>query len=394
MSGQQSKPIREVEVLQPEAPGSGAAPTVLEPDLVDDPISIEIARLEQAHGRLVPEHVVRTARRLGIHHLALWEDGLRQAQAPALMQAPLEESLARQGKAARQAILPRGKGPVEIEQCNLLAPMPTDLCRTRPFYPMSKEEMADRKLLRNELIHKSSFGTLTYTGPKLSTYEEDVLLALLALMDLGRRASEKEGLPAHTTYRYAGPALPLFKMMGVKKPSRADYKSLKERLKLLKLAVLELTTKKGKWSLSSIILHAAGESEKEDADAECAKYLDIVLDPYFLEMTKANNFSFINLQERFRVKGALTRALLTYLQSHTDMTYQGNFLTLTALLQMPLEKGEKYLRKQLQHAIKEGREEGLFTDDSGFSRKRGSALVKIVHVRAPSRKSAKAALSG
>jgi len=394
MSAKEPKPIREVEVLQPEPVAAKPGRRVLEPDAVDDPISVEIARLEAVHGRLVPEHVVRTARRLGVHHLSLWVDGIHNSSLPTPLQASLEKSLASQGKAARQAILPRGKGPVEIEQCSLLAPMPTDLCRTRPFYPMSKEEMSDRKLLRNELIHRSSFGTLTYTGPKLSTYEEDVLLALLALMDFGRRKSEQEGGAVQTTYRYSGPALPLFKMMGIKKPSRADYKSLKERLKLLKLAVLELTTKKGKWSLSSIILHASGESEKDDTDAECAKYLDIILDPYFLEMTKANHFSFINLQERFRVKGALTRALLTYLQSHTDMTYQGNFLTLTALLQMPLEKGEKYLRKQLQNAIKEGKEEALFSQDSGFSRKRGSALVKIVHVRAPSRKDQKPAITG
>jgi len=106
------------------------------------------------------------------------------------------------------------KGDLQPQQGFLACcPMPTDLCRVSPFFPMSKEDMPHRDFIRDMVITTNSWGEIRFTGPLLSTYEEDVLVVLLALLNeiKHRQQGEVEG---RSTYVYKGPVRPIMTIMG------------------------------------------------------------------------------------------------------------------------------------------------------------------------------------
>jgi hypothetical protein len=82
----------------------------------------------------------------------------------------------------QKEIAPDGKLAPE-QMWTPIAPMPTDMCRVSPFFPMARQKLGDRPFIRDMVITSSSWGEIKYTGPKLSTYEEDVLMALLSILD-------------------------------------------------------------------------------------------------------------------------------------------------------------------------------------------------------------------
>lgn len=64
-----------------------------------------------------------------------------------------------------------------------VCPLPTGLCRVSPFFPMDKGSLPFRDYLENLVITEIAWGRISYTGSQLSTYDEDALMAILALLD-------------------------------------------------------------------------------------------------------------------------------------------------------------------------------------------------------------------
>lgn len=63
----------------------------------------------------------------------------------------------------------------------------------QPLFPMRNNELGERRFLRNYIITSANWGEIRYTGPQLSIYEEDSLMALLAVLD-GKVSIEKMDL--------------------------------------------------------------------------------------------------------------------------------------------------------------------------------------------------------
>lgn len=64
-----------------------------------------------------------------------------------------------------------------------MAPLPTDMCRVSPFFPLAKRDLTERSYIKDMVITDGAWGRIKYSGSQLSTYEEDILMAVLSLLD-------------------------------------------------------------------------------------------------------------------------------------------------------------------------------------------------------------------
>ena len=252
----------------------------------------------------------------------------------------------------RAEIAPGGNLPPEQSWLNF-APMPTDLCRVSPFFPLAQKQMAERPLIRGMIIAKSAWGEVFYSGPKLSTYEEDVLLAILALL----KTVQAEG-ECGQAWTYTGPLRPLLTAMGYKKTGKDNYRRVKDALELLAMAVVKIQTKRGKWELANLITRAGGDDK--------AATVAVTVNPYFAEMYAAGSVNLLDLAKRAELSRPVSKALHRFATSHRG-DWRGHFLTLAAAINLDLEHPQKELRRQVKQGMTELRKVGVLAARSKFA---------------------------
>lgn len=76
----------------------------------------------------------------------------------------VEREAQRCAAAILEEIAPEGKAQPQ-QMWAPCAPMPSDMCRVSPFFPLSKPEMKTREYVRDVIITKSSWGEIRYRGP-------------------------------------------------------------------------------------------------------------------------------------------------------------------------------------------------------------------------------------
>jgi hypothetical protein len=247
---------------------------------------------------------------------------------------------------------------------------PTDMTRCSPFFPLNARELGHREFLRDYLVTSAQWGEIRYTGPKLSTYEEDALMVLLAILEQQgqhRQATEAED---RKTYTYKGPALPFLKLLGYKRPNKQDYTRLISALKLLAVAGVELSisagkTKSGKRREPRITQMSAMLASVHWDDKE--KILTATINPFFYETYMAGTVTWLDVVKRIRLKGVIAKALYRFVQSHrTNPVFQGHYLTLVDALNMDREQPAYEVRRQLKTAIAELIRQGILTKKSRF----------------------------
>lgn len=249
-------------------------------------------------------------------------------------------------------IAPKGTLPPEQGWLNF-APMPTDLCRTSPFFPLAQKQMAERPLIRGMVIAKSAWGEVFYSGPKLSTYEEDVLLAILALLKNMEPDADGE-----TGWTYNGALRPILTAMGYKRTGKDNYRRVKEALELLAMAVVRIQTKRGKWELANLITRAGGDDK--------AATVAVTVNPYFCEMYAAGSVNLLDLAKRAELSKPVSKALHRFATSHRG-EWRGHFLTLAAAINLDLEHPQKELRRQVKQGMAELRKVGVLAPRSKFA---------------------------
>ena len=249
-------------------------------------------------------------------------------------------------------IAPAGKLPPEQGWLNF-APMPTDICRVSPFFPMNPRQMEKREYIEGMVIAATAWGEVKYTGPKLSTFEEDVLLAILALL----KTVQPEG-EGNQIWTYTGPLRPILTAMGYKTTGKDNYRRVKEALRRLAGAVVEIQTKKGKWAMSTMLTWAGGDDRSKD--------LAVTVNPYFAEMYAAGSVNLIDLAKRAELSRPVSKALHRFATSHRG-DWRGHFLTLAAAINLDMEQPQKQIRRQVKQAMAELRKVGVLAGRSKFS---------------------------
>ena len=272
----------------------------------------------------------------------------------------------------RQAVQ---QAPAEQESLFRWCGFPTDMTRVSPFFPIAAQELSNRLFMRDTLITSASWGEIRYTGPKLSIYEEDALLALLAILESVTKYRKETTVEDRKTYSYTGPILPLWRLMygsktksgKEKRPSATDYKRLVGSLELLGVAGVKLAlaarSKTGKrkiryTSLSSMLSNVAWDDEN--------KVLSATINPFFYETYYAGAVTLLDVQKRMEIKGNIAKSLYRFVQSHKAQAplWAGHFLTLAQVLNMDIEQPAKEVRRLLKDAINELVRQGILDKKS------------------------------
>lgn len=302
-----------------------------------------------------------------------------------------------QAKEIRQEVVTAIKA-ASPEQASLAqwCGFPTDMTRCSPFFPMNPNELGERRYLENYLITSANWGEIRYTGPQLSTYEEDVLLSLLAILDkesqyrkisYAREAATEYNLMGgydnklfiwgdegkdwgNKTYTYRGPILQLLKLLGIEKPGKTNYTRILLALKRLSVAGVEISistgkTKSGKRRTPRITQMSAmlggvywDETKKE---------LTATINPFFYETYVAGHVTFMDVAKRMSLKGVIAKALYRFVQSQRqNPVFAGHFLTLADALNMDRDQPAKKTRQLLKTAIGELVRQGVLMKKSGF----------------------------
>lgn len=248
---------------------------------------------------------------------------------------------------------------------------PTDMTRCSPFFPVNSRENTSRDYLENFVISSTNWGTITYTGPKLSTYEEDVLIALLAMLDSSsqtRYLSEQDG---RTTYTYKGAVLPLLKLLGYKRPGSKDYDRLIQALRRMTVAAVEFSISTGK-SVSGqkrdprVNQMAAILSSVLWEDTE-KNQLIVTINPFFYENYIRGSVTMLNISTRIKIRGSIAKAMYRFVQSHKkDLVFTGHFSLLSEALNMDDSQPLWKTRQLLKTAIRELILRKILTEQSGF----------------------------
>lgn len=259
---------------------------------------------------------------------------------PVQQPLPMEAEAPKVAAAIREDVAPKGK-PAPEQGWMSVAPMPRDLCRCSPFFPLNRNQLKQRDFLEKLVISQSSWGTVTYTGPRLSVYEEDVLLAVLAVLDARHRpeATTEDGRQAFT---YKGPTRPLIQALGYRHPSKDHYARFHRALELLTATALKITTKAGSWAMTNIVAAAFGQGED----------ISITVNPYFHEMYAAGSVTLLDVPTRLKLSGEVAKALHRFVSSHRDQKWgPSHVLTLAGALNVNHDQPLKETRRQLKTAI-------------------------------------------
>ena len=266
---------------------------------------------------------------------------------------PAEDHARQVAQEIHKEIAPAGKLPPEQGWLSF-APMPSALCRTSPFFPMNPRQMEKRDYMRGAVIASNAWGEVTYTGPKLSTFEEDVLLAILALL----KTVEPDASDGKTTWTYAGPLRPILTVMGYQTTGKRNYERVKAALEMLTGAVVRIQTKRGKWAISSILAGADGDDK--------AATVDVTVNPYFAQMYAAGAVNLLDLATRAKLSRPVSKAMHRFATSHRE-PWRGHFLTLAAAINLDLARPHFELRRQIKQAMTELRKVGVLSSRSKFS---------------------------
>jgi hypothetical protein len=234
------------------------------------------------------------------------------------------------------------------------AAYPRQFTRTSPFYPLAQRDIATHVYLADMPIIENPWGRLLYDGPVLSTFDEDALLAVLALMDAG------EGHPTDERYAYRGPLLPILRLMGYKagKVGMTNYNRVKDALRRMGKASITLELANGSWEISPFLSKAIWDED--------ARELNVICNPYFYGQYLQGAITLLDVTERARLKKPTSKAIYRFVMSHKSRTWQGHMLTLARAINLATGIPRYKIRDNIKRGIAELVRENVLTGDSQF----------------------------
>lgn len=234
------------------------------------------------------------------------------------------------------------------------AALPRAFTRISPFHPVSQADLKNRPYLEDVVLVDNAWGSLVFDGPKLSIFDEDCLLAVLALIDAG------QGQVTDEKYTYKGPLLPVLKLMGYKSGSigKTNYKRVKKAFKRMSNSSITLELKDGSWAITPFL--SKGEWDEDE------KILTVTCNPYFYEQYINGSITLLDVRERAQLKAPTSKALYRFMNSHKGRTWQGHFTTLAKAINLDTERPKYKIRDNIKRAITELVQNKILTEKSTF----------------------------
>jgi hypothetical protein len=269
---------------------------------------------------------------------------------------PFLESL---GKAVDEKEINRHSSPTKTtipqtkRKVNYTAHLPTDLTRLSPFFPLNRNQSrGNDALLENQEI-TNSWGRIILTGPKLSIFEEDIFLASLALASGPDGFVIEEGRE-RPTFGYQGPMSKISDVLGYSRGG-AQNRHIRRSLELLSGSSVELRPNKGECFTLGLLEKFSWNKKQQ---------LTIVFDPFFYKKYQERRCTFIDIKKRQLLKRPTSKALHRFMLSQRSGIWRGSMNTLAKALNLNQQQKPKYMRRQLNDAIKEQVQHGLLQSKS------------------------------
>lgn len=316
----------------------------------------------------------------GRMYLKLWGSA-RQLHEAFCPPPTITEDAARAGAEIREAIISDGVAPAKqaaLPGISPLAHYPTEMTRTSPFFPVSRTQRAavEGVYIRDMAIAAGPWGEILYTGPKLTVYDEDILVGLLALLsDPVQRLVEQvqtktktEGgelvqEETRTTFMFKGHLrqLLMVSLGGRRHPSKKDYENATSSLKRLAGAVMELRlnqkdqTKGGKVrTFRKKYIHNILSAVDHD---EYTNEIAIAINPYFYETFADKHVTYFDVMVRKNLDGHVAKALYRFLRSQTPKAggevYHGSPTTLALVINLDSSLRPKAINQNLKRGLSE-----------------------------------------
>lgn len=228
-------------------------------------------------------------------------------------------------------------------QATLNIPYPRDMTRCSPFFPVpyvrSKDQAKVLPYLNDWPLASNAWGTLTYKGPTLTTAHEDIMVALLSLVqEPAKRSEVVEG--GSEAYAYRGSLRELLVATGCKQPNGQEYEDAFDQLADLAGAVVSVLNTKGRrTAFSSLISGGKRDDER----------FEVIINPEFLRAYREGDISFQSLQLRSSIRSLIGRALYRFVAGQSEV-WKGSIQKLAGALNVQLDK---VARRKIRGALAE-----------------------------------------
>jgi len=252
---------------------------------------------------------------------------------------------------------------------------PTPMCRVSVIHPINRNSLHRRPYLQECPIVSNSWGSLTYTGPLLSTYDEDVLFAILALVEHQSFNREVVTIGGRKTYKYTGKVSDIFTLYGRARCGE-NYAATLRSLKRLTTAVvgrIEVcgrstrgTQKVRKDTLTNLLFPAG--------PLEGSRKISCIFNPYFYDAMRTQNVTCIDVAFRSQINSLIGKSLYRFCQSHKSRVWCGDWRLLIDVLNINREKrgGGPRLMSQIRRLIVRAVDELV---DKGYFDKQGTGFI-------------------
>lgn len=270
----------------------------------------------------------------------------------------------------------KGEGRDAFKE-DIFSGYPTDMTRCNPFFPVNPNAgMSSRPdYLERYVIRSGKWGAVTFTGPRLTVYDEDVLVAILALL-YDKNNSPLFNLVKDTeteeqTLTYKGPAAKILRGMGYARPSGSDYERLFKTLDRFTVSALRLEVSTGTAiqgaSRAPRISTMASIISRSSID-EATKNVIITINPFFYKTFLEGTVTMLNAGTRIKLRSPIAKVLYRFVMSQKrEIAYSGSFQPLAEALNMDMTQPAFKTRQNLRKAIATLIEKNILSPRSGFT---------------------------
>lgn len=247
------------------------------------------------------------------------------------------------------------KKPLREEQ-QIFSFLPHQLAKTSIFFPMSDRELKEENRHISKIEHETGWGRVIIEGIKLAIFEEDILLALLSLLKDNPSKLKSEAALETNVNKIVNM---LYGERGYsKRNEQVILRALKHFEQVSFDFILGTWKKRGKERLKVEELYSVGNIISAYHYNTGSKELKIYFNPHFLAFFLQSMLTTINLSLRRNLKKDGSKALLRFLEAHTN---PGNMHILTVLnaINYNVNQPMSELRRRFKSFIAELKKHGI-----------------------------------
>lgn len=255
------------------------------------------------------------------------------------------------------------KKPLREDQ-QIFSFLPHQLAKTSIFFPMSDRELKEENRHISKIEHETGWGKVIIEGIKLAVFEEDILLAMLSLLKDNPSKLKSEAALETNINKIVN------MLYGARGYSKRNEQVILRALKHFEQVsfdfILGNWKKHGKERLKVEELYSVGNIISAYHYNTGSKELKIYFNPHFLAFFLQSMLTTINLSLRRNLKKDGSKALLRFLEAHTDPGRM-HMLTVLNAINYNVDQPMHMLRWRIKSFIAELKKHGILGKKTSLS---------------------------